>query len=983
MATCTLVIDVGDANTTAATAVDGQVPQVCVIEPRSTSVPSALWLHDDGSAAVGSIAVGRASADRGRFADRLISDLWSPTPRLLDGAAYSGVQLLTRYLAGVIEQCERSISAPVTSVVVAVPQRWTSAQIEAAQEAAALATVLPVSLVGNAHAAGAEWYAAVRPLAGSTAGSAVAAVVCDAGGIDLAVLDVGDTIRVLATGGTGHTSGADVDAAVFTAVCARVGVDPAAVEESDPAISRLRADCADLVHRLTIDDSARIDVWLPSGVQQVSMTQAELSKLLQPIVSDWVGTCHRLISAVRGRGVTVDRVVLVGDHAAVPGLADAIAQRCVVAIDRAARADTAVAVGAARLATAAQHPMVEPATAAAQSAVMPAASRVVAQAAAPPTIVDTAADDSVTSPGAAASELSEVIASVRAIAAHEGRNDLVDRLDDIGAAGFNATIRLLVVGDFKQGKSTLVNSLLGHAVCPADADFATAVPTAVRHGAPSARLFRLADDGAEISEDIELDDVARWVDERRGADATRATVNRCEVTVPVPWMAGGVELVDMPGFGGADTGAGARILADLHQASAVLFVSDASQELTRPEVEFLSIARQQCATVGMVLTKIDNYLDWRRIRDLDAGHLRAAGFDVPILPVSALRGIGIGELVDFLQAQLVQQIVATQSAPAINEVTTAGSHLLSVMRSEVDSYDPARQAEVVAQARRTINEVAQMRLDSAPWHRLLDDRRDDLMTSTIDGLDGALRDLVAQASEAIGTHDPAEVWNEFQAWLRERTTGLVSDTYVQLTHDAAAIEGELINQLAAVDGVGVLSGHANDLFVRSLKLDMPQSRSSTSASESAISGSWKAAEPLLGIGGFLPGFGPVSLAVAAVAGLAFGRRAMRARRETALDSRRTQARGFVEEYLNDVQRVTAKPIERYISQAYRTLRDGVLRRVDELERSATDTLTKSAAAANDTSADRALRRAQLQQEIAEMERLMEQLGQITRKVALS
>ena len=58
------------------------------------------------------------------------------------------------------------------------------------------------------------------------------------------------------------------------------------------------------------------------------------------------------------------------------------------------------------------------------------------------------------------------------------------------------------------------------------------------------------------------------------------------------------------------------------------FVSDASQEYSGPELEFMRTARSLCPNVGCVMTKIDFYPAWRKILDLDAG-LAAAS---PLLP---------------------------------------------------------------------------------------------------------------------------------------------------------------------------------------------------------------------------------------------------------------------------------------------------------------------------------------------------------------
>ena len=46
-------------------------------------------------------------------------------------------------------------------------------------------------------------------------------------------------------------------------------------------------------------------------------------------------------------------------------------------------------------------------------------------------------------------------------------------------------------------------------------------------------------------------------------------------------------------------------------ADAVVFVTDASQELTRSELDFVRQARDLCRTVVCVLTKTDFYPAWR------------------------------------------------------------------------------------------------------------------------------------------------------------------------------------------------------------------------------------------------------------------------------------------------------------------------------------------------------------------------------------
>src|SRR6266487_1430344 len=119
----------------------------------------------------------------------------------------------------------------------------------------------------------------------------------------------------------------------------------------------------------------------------------------------------------------------------------------------------------------------------------------------------------------------------------------------------------------------------------------------------------------------------------------------------------------------------------ISMADAVLFVTDASQELTRTEVDFLRRARDLCDTVVCVLTKIDFYPAWRTIRQLDERHLADAG-GVPLMAVSsslraravktndtALNGeSGFGELVSFVNERVAAGGAATVAAEAAAEV---------------------------------------------------------------------------------------------------------------------------------------------------------------------------------------------------------------------------------------------------------------------------------------------------------------------------
>ena len=90
-----------------------------------------------------------------------------------------------------------------------------------------------------------------------------------------------------------------------------------------------------------------------------------------------------------------------------------------------------------------------------------------------------------TATSATAAAMSVVDLGVRACAAY-GRPDLAARLNRSREALADPSIHIVVAGEFKQGKSSLVNALLGANVCPVDDDVATAVPTFIRYGEENA-----------------------------------------------------------------------------------------------------------------------------------------------------------------------------------------------------------------------------------------------------------------------------------------------------------------------------------------------------------------------------------------------------------------------------------------------------------------------------------------------------------------
>jgi GTP-binding protein EngB required for normal cell division len=199
------------------------------------------------------------------------------------------------------------------------------------------------------------------------------------------------------------------------------------------------------------------------------------------------------------------------------------------------------------------------------------------------------------------------------------------------------TFVALVVGEFKRGKSTLLNALIGEGLLPMGVPPVTAVPTRLRYGPRRRALARLRD-GSEY--EIPLEDVRDYVDESRNPGNQRdlAGVDIELPTGPPP----GAELVDVPGLGSIYQHNTDCALATMPEADAALVVVSVDPPIGEAELRLLRITREHAARVEVVLNKVD-YLDEagrKAAEDFTRRALAREGFPAtPVWPVSARDGL--------------------------------------------------------------------------------------------------------------------------------------------------------------------------------------------------------------------------------------------------------------------------------------------------------------------------------------------------------
>ncbi|HEV7651941.1 MAG TPA: dynamin family protein [Actinophytocola sp.] len=574
------------------------------------------------------------------------------------------------------------------------------------------------------------------------------------------------------------------------------------------------------------------------------------------------------------------------------------------------------------------------------------------------------------------------------------RPDLGARLAEAKRRLADPVINVVIAGEFKQGKSSLVNALVGAPICPVDDDAATAVPTFVRHGdEASAELMWIGEDAPR--EGIDLADLRKHVVEDGAGVGDPARVSGVEIRIPRAILAGGLVLVDTPGIGGLGSAHSAASLAAISLADAVLFVTSAAQELTRSEMDFLHRARKMCQTVACVITKTDFYPSWRRIRDLDAGHLAAAGVDIPLLPVSsALRAravknsdtelnteSGFPALIKIIKDQVGGSAEKRLATEAAAEVAALCDHIETSFAAERAALaDPEAAQRVVDELTAVKAHVESLKTAAAKWSQTLNDGIGDLSSDIDFDLRSRIREVTKEADAAIEAGDPADTWAEIGPWLQSRTAAELLANYEYLRDRATELServgehfreasGSMYRQFDVHDPTPLaeVGGFGDSLDLKKMRAV----KQALVALKSAYGGAM-----MFTVIGSMVGImlGPIGIGI----GLVLGHRGLREEKKRQIAKRRSEAKNEMRKYCDKITFVAAKDSKDTLRRVQRELRDHYNTLAEELTKSNAKALVAATEAAKKTQAEREKRLKDVDAELARIGQLRDMAQAVAR-----
>jgi hypothetical protein len=551
------------------------------------------------------------------------------------------------------------------------------------------------------------------------------------------------------------------------------------------------------------------------------------------------------------------------------------------------------------------------------------------------------------------------LASIIKVAERAGRTDLSSKLRANRESIRRTGITVAVVGEFKKGKSTLVNALVNAEVCPADPVYASIAPISVGHGEEFTVTLTYGDGRTETSP-LDASALAEVASEA-GNDGNHLGLARVDVTLPRRLLAAGLHIVDMPGVGGLDSAVGALNLASLDAADGVVFVTDCTQELTAPELAFLVAARKRCPRTMCVMTKRDLQHNAVALIERNRAHLQRHGLeDVDLLAVSSVlhlvalaqgdseleRESGFATLFDAVHRQVWVPARRTALADAGRQLADLADHVAAPLEAEREALrSPAEAERTLTRLAELEDRVRQVRSASARWQQRLGEGVQDALGDLDHELRDRFRALARVADSRVDAEGSADDL-AFEAWLHKATMDEVVAHYDRIRERMTVLSDEVASHFLALDRSAAFSveSDAPSGKLAGLSVSREQSALKDGVLRRLVTTGQGYSSGIVLTSSVLGVFGGTFLLIPAlalpIAGL-MARRAFVDDRDRRKATRRIELKRMAHRYLDEVGFVVHKDARDSIRTIHRQVREHYLERADRLER----TLQQAKAAA--------------------------------------
>ncbi len=199
----------------------------------------------------------------------------------------------------------------------------------------------------------------------------------------------------------------------------------------------------------------------------------------------------------------------------------------------------------------------------------------------------------------------EALRELTDVASALDEHEIAQALAALGDRRAAGQVYVACVGQFKRGKSTLINALLGEPVLPTGVAPVTSAVTVIRHGETRAVQVHVH---GRAPETIAIDAIAAYATEVQNPGNVKR-VSVIDLVDPNPVLAGGLVLVDTPGVGSSSPLAAETTKAFVPRIDVALVVLGADPPVTGEELQLLDAIGVETREWIFVLNKADKMAD--------------------------------------------------------------------------------------------------------------------------------------------------------------------------------------------------------------------------------------------------------------------------------------------------------------------------------------------------------------------------------------
>jgi len=324
---------------------------------RSLTIPSVLFLAEDGSLLVGEAAERQALIHPDRVVREFKRRIGDEIPLLVGGVPWQAHELAAVLVHWVWERVTRREGELPEGVALTYPASWGPYKIRLFEQAVRATRIGEMTRLGSAELLSEPQAAAIGYASREQGEVGAQLAVYDLGGgtFDAAVVRKDSPAACTLLGRPeviDRLGGVTFDEMLFEHVCATAGVPLTQIDPNDPEIvsevARLRHECTEAKEALSVETDTTIPVALGGVRQRVRLTRAEFEKMIRPDLDRTIEALHRALESAAVDGTQLDAILLAGGSSRIPLVSQLISAEFgpVPVIDTDPK--IAVAIGAAR-----------------------------------------------------------------------------------------------------------------------------------------------------------------------------------------------------------------------------------------------------------------------------------------------------------------------------------------------------------------------------------------------------------------------------------------------------------------------------------------------------------------------------------------------------------------------------------------------------------------------------------------------------------